>query len=72
MMMGSINSSVGNGLNTYSNSVNNRDLVASKTAETPKIEEKSKLDTIKEQINNGTYKLLDSSDLAKKMYESLL
>lgn len=40
-------------------------------ADTLKTEAKSKVETIKEQIANGTYELKSSSVLAKKLYESI-
>ena len=72
MMMSPItNSSVGYKLdNTYLNSAERKN-AKSTPVEELKTQEKSKVENIKEQIANGTYKLQSSSVLAKKVYEGI-
>ena len=71
MMMSPItNSSAGYKPDTYLNSTE-RKSAKSTSVEEPKIQEKSKVENIKEQIANGTYKLQSSSVLAEKVYKGI-
>lgn len=56
--------------NAYLNSTE-RKTAKSTPVEELKTQEKSKVENIKEQIANGTYKLESSAVLAKKVYESI-
>ena len=70
MMSPITNSSVGYMPDAYTNS-SERKSTKSTQVETVPTQEKTKVESIKEQISNGTYKLESSSALAKKMYENM-
>lgn len=71
MMMSPItNSSASYKPDTYLNSAE-RKTAKSTPVEELKTQEKSKVENIKEQIANGTYKLQSSSVLAEKVYKGI-
>lgn len=70
MMSPIVNGSVGYKPDTYLNSAE-RKTAKSTPVEQIKIQEKSKVESIKEQIANGTYKMQSSSVLAEKVYQGI-